>query len=118
MNQRQRRDVARLVRPFTHQAERETLDYVLEGMRESLGDEMPDAAAVEAYVRHPEKQTTLTKYQQLIAMDKLLECAEINFRTCCDMIRYSILRDAGIVHSVDEYLRVFRGKKDDGGTAE
>lgn len=115
MEQKQKKNFARLVRPFTQQAEQQTLDYVLEGMRESLGDKMPDAAAVEAYVHHPERKTTLTRYQELIAMNRLLECAEINFRTCCDMIRYSILRDEGVVHSVEEYLRVFRGKADDGG---
>ena len=39
-------------------------------------------------------------------MDKLLECAEVNFRTLCDLIRYHRLKDAGVVNSVDESLRL------------
>lgn len=37
-------------------------------------------------------------------MDKLLECAEVNFRMLCDLIRYQQLREARMVNSVEEFL--------------
>ena len=39
-------------------------------------------------------------------MDKLLECAEVNFRTLCDLVRYQQLKDAGAVNSVEEFLQL------------
>ena len=41
-------------------------------------------------------------------MDKLLECAKVNFRTLCDLIRYQQLKDAGAVSSVEEFLSLVR----------
>ena len=35
---------------LTANAERETLDYVLQGMREILGEDMPEEDAVRAYL--------------------------------------------------------------------
>ena len=43
-----------------------------------------------------------------MALDKLLECAEVNLRTLCDLIRYQQLKDAGVVNSVEEFLRLVR----------
>ena len=85
-------------------AERETLDYVLREMREVLGEAMPEEDAVRAYLQGPEKATTLSAEQQIVAMDKLLECAEVNFRMLCDLIRYQQLKEAGVVSSVEEFL--------------
>ena len=73
---------------LTADAERGTLDYVLPGMREVLGEYMPEEDAVLAYLQGPGKATTLSAEQQIVAMDKLLECAEVNFRMLCDLIRY------------------------------
>ena len=87
-------------------AERETLDCVLQGMREVLGEEMLEEDAVRAYLYCPEKATTLSAEQQIVAMDKLLECAEVNLRTLCDLIRYQQLKDAGVVNSVEEFLQL------------
>ena len=39
-------------------------------------------------------------------MDKLLECAEVNLRTLCDLIRYQQLKDAEAVNSVEEFLQL------------
>ena len=89
---------------LTADAERETLDYVLQGMREVLGEEMPEEDAVRAYLYGPEKATTLSAEQQIVAIDKLLECAEVNFRMLCDLIRYQQLKEAGVVNSVEEFL--------------
>ena len=93
---------------LTADAERETLDYVLREMREVLGEAMPEEDAVRAYLQGPEKATTLSAEQQIVAMDKLLECAEVNFRMLCDLIRYQQLKDAGVVNSVEEFLYLVR----------
>ena len=93
-----------LLRFLTANAERETLDYVLQGMKEVLGDEMPEEDAVRAYLQGPEEATTLSAEQQIVALDKLLECAEVNFRMLCDLIRYQQLKEAGVVSSVEEFL--------------
>lgn len=88
-------------------AERETMDYILQEMKRDLNDDMPAEELARAFVQAPDKPTRLNVYQQLIAMDKLLECAEINCRTLCDLVRYQYLRRAGIVNSVDEFLQMF-----------
>ena len=86
----------------------ETMDYVLQEMQEVLGEEMPEADAVRTYLQDPDKPTQLSTAQQIVAMDKLLECAEVNLRTLCDLIRYQQLKDAGVVNSVEEFLRLVR----------
>ena len=91
---------------LTADAERETLDYVLREMREVLGEAMPEEDAVRAYLQGPEKATTLSAEQQIVAMDKLLECAEDNFRMLCDLIRYQMLKEAGVVNSMEEFLQL------------
>ena len=89
---------------LTANAERETLDYVLQGMREILGEEMPEEDAVRAYLQEPDEPISLSTEQQIVAMDKLLECAEVNLRMLCDLIRYQMLKEAGAVSSVEEFL--------------
>ena len=69
---------------------------------------MPEEDAVRAYLKDPSKKTTLTVGQQVLAMDKLLEDAEVNFRMICDMVRYQNMKEAGMVHSVDEFLQLLR----------
>ena len=85
-----------------------TLDYVIQEMRAVLGEKMPEEDAVRAYLKDPGKKTTLTVGQQVLAMDKLLEDAEVNFRMICDMVRYQNMKEAGMVHSVDEFLQLLR----------
>lgn len=91
---------------LTANAEREALDYVLQGMREILGEEMPEEDAVRAYLQEPDEPISLSTEQQIVAMDKLLECAEVNLRMLCDLIRYQQLKDAGVVNSVEEFLQL------------
>ena len=93
---------------LTANAERETLDYVLQGMKEVLGDEMPEEDAVRAYLQEPDEPISLSTEQQIVALDKLLECAEVNLRMLCDLIRYQQLKDAGVVGSVEEFLYLVR----------
>ena len=89
---------------LTADAERETLDYVLREMREVLGKAMPEEDAVRTYLQDPDNPSELSTAQQIVAMDKLLECAEVNFRMLCDLIRYQMLKEAGAVSSVEEFL--------------
>ena len=91
---------------LTANAERETLDYVLQGMTEVLGDEMPVEDAVRAYLQDPDEPISLSAEQQIVAMDKLLECAEVNLRMLCDLIRYQQMKEAGAVNSVEEFLQL------------
>ena len=68
--------------------------------------DMPDVNVVRAYLHHPKCSTRLKTKEQLIAMDKMLEFAEVSFRTSCDLLRYRMMRDAGIVRSMDEFLEL------------
>ena len=87
-----------LLQALTANAEKETMDYVLQEMQAVLGEEMPETDAVRTYLQDPDKPTELSTAQQIVAMDKLLECAEVNLRTLCDLIRYQQLKDAGVVN--------------------
>ena len=107
----QQKSYSRLAKRFARPAEEETITYVTEELSRMLGDEAPGADAVRSYLVHPRRKTTLTRQAQLLATDKLLEFAEINFRTCCDMLRYHTMRDAGLVDSVDEFIRLLQSGK-------
>ena len=95
-----------LQQALTANAENETMDYVLQEMQAVLGEEMPEADAVRTYLQDPDKPTELSTAQQIVAMDKLLECAEVNLRTLCDLIRYQQLKEAEAVNSVEEFLQL------------
>ena len=89
-------------------ADQATLDYVLNELAEAYGDNAPDENAVKNFLRFPDSDTLLSSQERVVVIDKVLECAEINFRTTCDLIRYRFMRDAGMVHSMDEFLALFR----------
>ena len=87
--------------------ERETLDDILQGMRTLLADEaMPTAEQVRAFLRAPDGDTALDPQQQMVAMDQMLQCMEVNFRTCCDLLRYQQMKKAGAIRDMDEFLDV------------
>lgn len=86
------------------QARQETLDYILTEMEKALGDQMPAAEAVRSFLDGPDGETRLTDLQQLVLMDKLLEWNEINVRVTSDLLRYKMMKQAGIVRSLDEFL--------------
>ncbi len=92
-----------LLQALTANAEKETMDYILQEMQAVLGEEMPEEDAMRTYLQDPDGSTALSTEQQLVAMDKLLECAEVSFHTLCDLIRYHQLRDTGIINSVEEF---------------
>ena len=97
-----------LLQALTANAENETMDYVLREMQAVLGEEMPEEDALRTYLQNPDKPTELSTTQQIVAMDKLLECTEVNLRTLCDLIRYQQLKEAGAVNSVEEFLQLVR----------
>ena len=97
-----------LLQALIANAEKEAMDYILQEMQTVLGEEMPEADAVRTYLQDPDKPTELSITQQIVAMDKLLECAEINLRTLCDLIRYQQMKEAGVVNSVEEFLQLVR----------
>ena len=89
-------------------AEQDTLNYVLSELTETYGDNAPDENTVKKFLLTPNTDTQLSPRERVIVIDKVLECAEINFRTTCDLIRYKFMKDAGMVHSIDEFLALFR----------
>ena len=89
-------------------ADQATLDYVLHELAEAYGDNAPDENAVKNFLLSPNADTQLSPRERVIVIDKVLERAEINFRTTCDLIRDRFMRDAGMVHSMDEFLALFR----------
>ena len=97
-----------LLQALAANAEKETMDYVLQEMQAVLGEEMPEEDALRTYLQNLDKPTELSTTQQIVAMDKLLECAEVNLRTLCDLIRYQQLKEAGVVNSVEEFLQLVR----------
>ena len=86
------------------QARQETLDYILTEMESTLGEQMPAAEAVISFLDGPDGETRLTDLQQLVLMDKLLEWNEINVRVTSDLLRYKMMKQAGVVQSLDEFL--------------
>lgn len=86
------------------QARQETLDYILTEMERTLGEQMPAAEAVISFLDDPDGETRLTDLQRLVLMDKLLEWNEINVRVTADLLRYKMMKQAGVVHSLDEFL--------------
>ena len=91
---------------FIQEANEESCDSVVREMEGFLKTDMPDVNVVRAYLLHPKCSTRLKTKEQLIAMDKMLEFAEVSFRTSCDLLRYRMMRDAGIVRSMDEFLEL------------
>ena len=94
------------IQTLAEEAERETVDYIMEGMRKTFGKRCPSRRSVIVYLKNTERGATLTVREQLIVIHKLLEVSEIDFRTMCDLVRYRMFRDAGIVKTVDDFLKL------------
>ena len=108
MNQLEK-DLKLLLDSLAGRCTAETMRSIMETMERSMDDEeIPPAETVRAFIQHPEQPTELTAFQQALAMDSLLEQAEVNFRTLCDLLRYHYWKQAGAVSSVDEFLELFR----------
>ena len=57
-----------LLQALTANAEKETMDYVLQEMQAVLGEEMPEADEVRTYLQDPDKPTELSTTQQIICL--------------------------------------------------
>ena len=99
---------AQLLMSLFGNADQNTLNYVLSELAKTYGDNAPDENAVKSFLLSPDADTQLSSQERVVVIDKVLECAEINFRTTCDLIRYRFMKDAGMVHSMDEFLALFR----------
>ena len=89
------------------QVEQEVIDYIRQEMQHNAPDSVPTEDELLTFFQSPDEATTLNAYQQMLAIDKLLEYAEISLRTLCDLIRYQQLKEFGIVHSAKEFIQLF-----------
>ena len=96
-----------LLRFLTSHAEWEVIDYIRKEMQHGAPDSIPTEDELFAFFQSPDEPTKLDTYQQMLATDKLLEYAEINLRTLCDLIRYQQLKELGVVHSAKEFIQLF-----------
>ena len=96
-----------LLHSLTAQVEQEVIDYIRQEMQHDAPDSLPTEDELLTFFQSPDKPTKLDAYQQMLATDKLLEYAEINLRTLCDLIRYQQLKELGIVHSAKEFIQFF-----------
>ena len=96
-----------LLRFLTSHAEWEVIDYIRKEMQHGAPDSIPTEEELFAFFQSPDEPTKLDTYQQMLATDKLLEYAEINLRTLCDLIRYQQLKELGVVHSAKEFIQLF-----------
>ena len=96
-----------LLHSLTAQVEQEVIDYIRQEMQHDAPDSLPTEDELLTFFQSPDKPTKLDAYQQMLATDKLLEYAEINLRTLCDLIRYQQLKELGIVYSAKEFIQFF-----------
>ena len=104
----------RLLNLLTTNIEQETIDYIRQEMRQTAPESVPTANELRAYLQSPDEPTALNTYQQVLAMDKLLEYAEVSLRALCDLIRYQQLKQFGVVNSVEEFVELFRPEEMEG----
>ena len=97
-----------LLHSLTSQVEQEVIEYIRQEMQHDATDIILTEDELLTFFQSPDKPTALDAYQQMLATDKLLEYAEINLRTLCDLIRYQQFKELGIVHSVKEFIQFFR----------
>ena len=103
------KDLKLLLDSLADRCTAETMRSVMEAMKQSMdAEEIPPAETVSSFIQHPGQPTELTAFQQALAMDNLLEQAEVNFRTLCDLLRYHYWKQAGAVSSVEEFIELFR----------
>ena len=81
----------------------ETLGQLMQELRRDLGEDAPSEEAVRAYLLEA-KSGTLNSFQQAMLTDKMLEIAEVNFRTLCDLVRFRKMKTAGLVDSLEEFM--------------
>lgn len=93
-----------LLQLLAEMAQGKTLDCVVQGLQRDLAEDAPTVDEVRRYLLQPDGAAGLDACQRALVIDKLLECAEVNSRTLCDLIRYRHFKSAGIVSCVEEFL--------------
>lgn len=93
-----------LLQLLMEMAQGKTLDCVVHGLQQELGTDAPTAEEVRRYLLQPDGTPSLDACQRALVIDQLLECAEVNFRTPCDLIRYQHFKTAGMVNCVEGFL--------------
>lgn len=84
----------------------ETMDCVVQRLRQTMDEDAPTSEAVRRCLMTPGGTDSLSSYQRVLVIDQLLECAEVNFRTLCDLIRYRHFKSVRLVNSVEEFLEL------------
>ena len=99
-------DAEILQKMLLNNAQQETLNTLIKDLEDTYGRDAVDRDAVKDYLLNPESTASLDARQRFMVMDKLMEQLEVNIRMTCDLIRYKLLREAGIVETMDEFLRM------------
>lgn len=102
-----------LLELLTTNMEQNTIEYIRQEIRQITPECVPDAKELRVFLLSPDEPTSLTTYQQVLAMDKLLEYAEVSLRMLCDLIRYQQLKKFGIVKSAEEFIDLFRPEEEE-----
>ena len=99
-------DADLLQKMLLNNARQETLNILIKDLEDTYGHDAVDRDTLEDYLLNPEPTTSLDARQKFMVMDKLMEQLEVNIRMTCDLIRYKLLREAGIVETMDDFLRM------------
>ena len=94
-------------------AQQETMNTLIKDLEDTYGRDAVDRDAVKNYLLNPEPITSLDARQRFMVMDKLMEQLEVNIRMTCDLIRYKLLREAGIVETMDDFLRMLDSRNEE-----
>ena len=106
-------DAEILQKMLLNNAQQETLNTLIKDLEDTYGRDAVDLDAVKDYLLNPESPASLDARQRFMVMDKLMEQMEVNIRMACDLIRYKLLREAGIVETMDEFLRMLASQNEE-----
>lgn len=106
-------DADLLQKMLLNNAQQETLNTLIKDLEDTYGRDAVDRDAVKDYLLNPEPATSLDARQRFMVMDMLMEQLEVNIRMTCDLIRYKLLREAGIVETMDEFLRMLDSQNEE-----
>ena len=106
-------DADLLQKMLLNNAQQESLNTLIKDLGDTYGRDAVDRDAVKDYLLNPEPKTSLDARQKFMVMDKLMEQLEVNVRMTCDLIRYKLLREAGIVETMDDFLRMLDSRNEE-----
>ena len=106
-------DADLLQKMLLNNAQQESLNTLIKDLGDTYGRDAVDRDAVKDYLLNPEPKTSLDARQKFMVMDKLMEQLEVNVRMTCDLIRYKLLREAGIVETMDDFLHMLDSRNEE-----